>query len=63
MSHLCKITEQIITERLTYVLETGDLLTPYQSGFQRGRSMDCYSQSDMRNAQAKKAYVIERITH
>ena len=35
-SHLCKIMERMVTERLTYFLESKALLSPCQSGFRKG---------------------------
>lgn len=56
-SNLCKIMERMVTDRLTYILESRNLLIPQQSGFCRGRSiMDpviCL-EDEIRKAQAKK---------
>ncbi|XP_050975638.1 uridine 5'-monophosphate synthase isoform X1 [Labeo rohita] len=60
-SHLCKIMERIITERITYFLESRYLLSPYQSGFRKGRNtMDSVLclESDIRKAQTNKEVVI-----
>uniref|UniRef100_A0A671QSF3 Reverse transcriptase domain-containing protein n=1 Tax=Sinocyclocheilus anshuiensis TaxID=1608454 RepID=A0A671QSF3_9TELE len=60
-SHLCKVMERIITERITYFLESKDLLSPYQSGFRRGRNtMDSVLclESDIRKAQTNKEVVV-----
>lgn len=60
-SHLCKIMERMVTERLTYILESKALLSPYQSGFRRGRNtMDSILclESDIRKAQTNKEVVI-----
>ena len=57
----CKIMERMATERLTYFLESKDLLTPFQSGIHRGRNkMDsvlCF-ESDIRKARTNKEVVI-----
>lgn len=37
-SNLCKIMERMVTDRLTCILESRNLLIPQQSGFRRGRS-------------------------
>uniref|UniRef100_A0A669EWH7 Reverse transcriptase domain-containing protein n=1 Tax=Oreochromis niloticus TaxID=8128 RepID=A0A669EWH7_ORENI len=37
-SHVCKVMERMITERLTYYLETRGFISKYQSGFRRGRN-------------------------
>lgn len=53
-SRLCKIIERIITERLTYFLESKALLSPYQSGFRKGlNTMDPVKclESDIWNGQ------------
>lgn len=60
-SHLCKIMERMVTERLTYYLESKALLYPYQSGFRRGRNtMDSVLclESDIRKAQTNKEILI-----
>lgn len=60
-SHLCKIMERMITERITYFLESKNLFSPYQSGFRRGRNtMDSVLclESDIRKAQTNKEVVI-----
>lgn len=36
-SHIGKVSEIIITERLTYFVESRNLLSSYQSGFRKGR--------------------------
>lgn len=36
-SHVCKIIERIVNERLIYFLEKGGLISSYQSGFRRDR--------------------------
>ena len=38
-SPVCKLMERRITERLTYFLESGGLMSPGQSGFRKGRGM------------------------
>ena len=61
-SHLCKITERIVTERLTYFLESKAILSPCQSGFRKGRStidsVLCL-ESDIRKAQTNKEVVVD----
>ena len=60
-SHLGKIMERIVTERLTYFLESKALLSPYQSGFRKGRNtMDSVLclESDIKKAQACKEVVV-----
>ncbi|GBN69716.1 putative RNA-directed DNA polymerase from transposon BS [Araneus ventricosus] len=37
-SCLCKLLEKMINHRLTHFLETKNLLSPFQSGFRKGRS-------------------------
>ena len=53
--------ERMITERLTYYVEKNELMTPYQSGFRRGRStldpLLCL-ESEVRKAQANKECVV-----
>lgn len=62
-SQLCKITEQTITERLTYFLKSKELLSPYQSGFREGRNtMDLCLESDVRKAQGNKEVVSLRFS-
>ena len=57
MSHIGKIMERMINERLMYYIEKRGLVTKYQSGFRRGRStMDpvlCL-EDDIRKAQVNK---------
>ena len=60
-SHLCKIMERMVTERLTYFLESKALLSPCQSGFRKGRNtMDSVLclESDIRKAQTNKEVVV-----
>lgn len=37
-SHICKIMERMVNERLTYYLEKREMVASYQSGFRKGRS-------------------------
>lgn len=61
-SHLGKIMERMITERLTFYLESKDLLSPYQCGFRRGRgTMDpviCL-ETEIKKAQIIKESVMD----
>jgi len=53
--------ERIITDRMTYYLESNDLFSQYQSGFRKGRStMDSLIslESDIRKAQTNREVVI-----
>ena len=60
-SHMCKIMERMITERLTYYLESKGLIASYQSGFRKGRgTMDpvvCL-ESDVRKALGNKESLV-----
>lgn len=59
-SNMCKIMERIVTDRLTYVVESRNLFTCHQSGFRKGRTtMDpvvCL-ENEIRKAQANKEQV------
>ncbi|XP_063075987.1 RNA-directed DNA polymerase from mobile element jockey [Engraulis encrasicolus] len=59
-SNLCKLMERMVTDRLTYIVEKRGLISPWQSGFRRGRmTMDpvlCLEDS-IRKAQANKEQV------
>uniref|UniRef100_A0A3B1IE94 Reverse transcriptase domain-containing protein n=1 Tax=Astyanax mexicanus TaxID=7994 RepID=A0A3B1IE94_ASTMX len=60
-SNLCKLMEKMIVRRLLYELERRGLLSPYQSGFRKGRStIDAvlYLESDIRKAQVSKEFVM-----
>jgi hypothetical protein len=37
-SCLCKLLERMVNNRLVYILETNEVIAPFQSGFRRGRS-------------------------
>ncbi len=53
--------ERMITDRLTFILEKENLLSPYQNGFRKGRNtMDAILclESEIRNAQTNKESVI-----
>lgn len=55
ISVLCKTMEQMVTDRLVYILEKQEYFTPYQSGFRIGRStMDSVLllESDIANKEA-----------
>lgn len=59
-SHLGKVMERMIVERMTFYVESRNLITPFQSGFRKGRStMDpvIKMESDIRNAQVCKEVV------
>lgn len=60
-SHLGKIMERMVTERLTFYFESRELLSPYQSGFRRGRgTMDpiiCL-ETEIKKAQVNKESVM-----
>lgn len=59
-SHLGKIMERMIVERLTYCLEVRNLISKYQSGFRKGRSTMnpiINLESDIRKAQTNKEIV------
>lgn len=60
-SSMGKIMERMITERLTYYIESRGLLSSYQSGFRKGRgTMDpvvCL-ESDIRKAQVNREVVV-----
>lgn len=60
-SHLSKLMERMITERLSYFLERQNSFSPYQSGFRRGRmTMDSILglEADIRRAQLYKEVVV-----
>lgn len=60
-SNMCKVTEKMVTERLTYVLEKKRITTKYQSGFRKGiGTMDpivCL-ENEIRKAQINKESVM-----
>ena len=60
-SHLGKTMERMVTKRLEYYMEGKGLLSPYQSGFRKGRNtMDgilCL-ESEIRKAQTNKEFVM-----
>uniref|UniRef100_A0A3P9LEU6 Reverse transcriptase domain-containing protein n=1 Tax=Oryzias latipes TaxID=8090 RepID=A0A3P9LEU6_ORYLA len=60
-SHVGKVMERMINERLQYYLESKNLLSPYQNGFRKGRgTMDpviCL-EADIRKAQVNKEYLV-----
>lgn len=58
---MCKITERLIVNRLTYEIESKGLFTPYQNGFRKGRTtMDSILciESEIRKAQINKEVII-----
>ncbi len=60
-SHLCKLMEKMITDRLMYSMEKNNFFSPYQSGFRRGRgTMDSIIKldSDIRKALINKETII-----
>lgn len=60
-SQLGKTMERMITERLTYLLESRDLFSPFQSGFRKGRNtMDSVLrlESEIRKAQTNREMVL-----
>lgn len=60
-SNLCKIMERMITERLSYELESRGVLNSCQSGFRKGRStLDSVLrlENEIRKAQANKESVV-----
>lgn len=61
MSHMCKVMERMITEKLTYYLEIRNLRSQHQSGFRKGRgTMDpilCL-ETEVRKAQVSKKVVV-----
>ncbi len=60
-SHLCKLMEKMITDRLMYNMEKNNFFSPYQSGFRRGRgTMDSIIklESDIRKALINKETII-----
>lgn len=60
-SHICKLMERMITERLTYYIERQSSFSPYQSGFRKGRmtmdSVICL-ESEVRRAQRHREVVV-----
>ena len=53
--------ERMVTDRLTYFLESRELFSPYQSGFHKGRNtMDLilHLESEIRKAQTNKEVVV-----
>ncbi len=60
-SHIGKIMERMITERIAYYLEIRGILSPHQSGFRRGRgTMDpiIFLETDVKKAQVNKESVM-----
>ncbi|GBN63193.1 putative RNA-directed DNA polymerase from transposon X-element [Araneus ventricosus] len=60
-SCLCKILERMVNARLVYILETNKWLSPFQSGFRRGRStLDniLRLETSMRDAFVSKKHLI-----
>lgn len=60
-SHLCKVMERMITDRMTYHLEKRNWFSPYQSGFRWGRgTMDSIVslEDEIRKAFVNKESVI-----
>lgn len=43
-SHICKVMEHMINERLIYLLESRGMLAAYQSGFRKGTSIQCWNE-------------------
>lgn len=60
-SHIGKIMEKMITERMTYYIESRGMFSPYQSGFRKGRgTMDpviCL-ETEIRKAQVNKESIM-----
>lgn len=60
-SHVCKLMERMINERLVYFLESRGMVATYQSGFRKGRNtMDpvlCL-EDEIRKAQVNKETVV-----
>lgn len=60
-SCLCKLFEKMVNARLTYILETRNLISPNQSGFRKGRSTPdniIALESDIRNAFLRKNHLV-----
>uniref|UniRef100_A0A3B3Q2D7 Reverse transcriptase domain-containing protein n=1 Tax=Paramormyrops kingsleyae TaxID=1676925 RepID=A0A3B3Q2D7_9TELE len=60
-SHICKLMERMINERLMYVMEKQGMVTECQSGFRRGRgTMDAVLclEDEVRKAQVNKETVV-----
>lgn len=60
-SHIGKVMERMITERLTHYVESRGIISMYQSGFRRGRStMDpiVYLETEIIKAQVNKEVVL-----
>lgn len=60
-SNLCKIMERMVMSRLVYVIERDNILSPYQSGFRKGRNtMDSVLclESEIRKAQVNKEALV-----
>ena len=60
-SCLCKTLERMINARLVYFLESNNLITPLQSGFQHGRSTTDHLvrfETFIRNAFIKKEHLV-----
>ncbi len=60
-SHLCKLMEGMINDRLGLHLERNGILSPFQSGFRKGRStLDqlLRLQHDIKKSQMKSEYVL-----
>lgn len=59
-SNICKLMERMINERILYILESKQLLAPYQSGFRKGRqTMDLVVclEDEVRKVQVNKESV------
>lgn len=60
-SNICKLMERMVMNRLSYVIESKNLFSAYQSGFRKGRkTMDSVLclENEIRKAQVKKEVVI-----
>ena len=61
MSHVGKIMERMITERLGFFMESRGILLPHQSGFRRGRgTMDSVMclETEIKKAQVNEESVV-----